>query len=667
MRILSTAIVAALLLSSTPLEATCTFGFLSHTEYPANSKPGDVTTGDFNNDGYVDVVVQNRTMLQVSILLGLAGGGFGAPTAIPTEYAQSDIQAAHFNADGNLDLVLSIPWSNNFTVYPYLKVLLGNGNGGFTAVPYTSQQLVYQNPTAIALGDFNKDGKMDAATAKNDGQFSSMQNLGGRLVQVAEYDTPGSLAMGIAAGDFDGDGHTDIALAETILKKVYFYYGVGDGTFTAGTTPLDLPHANRGPVDVEAGDFNGDGKDDVAVLIQNSSTSVDHGPLKIALSNGVARTFGTAADFGELPFAYELLVRDMDGDGHRDVVLAASSALAVFRGNGDGTFDAIETFESGLVSALGLAIDDFDRDGGPDVVTTMFSAGKIAVFLNACGRVGLSLTSSANPAAQGTPITITGTVIAPPTGAVAPTGTLTLKRSTTMLNSGNLTGGLSVQATMNDLTPATYAISAEYSGDSRFVPATATLQQVVTVPPFGPPPGLNAISFGGPVQLAWLATLDTDHYEVWRNNGAGWGFVGNAPGASFTDNGAPSSAALLYKVRAIAAGGTASEFSAVELALTYAFTDGTLTAGVTPVKLAHLTELRNAANAVRAVASHGAMTWAEPSPQIIRASHLTELRTAIAAARTSLGLSAVTYTDPSLTAGILVKAVHFEELRAAMR
>lgn len=665
MRILSTAIAAVLLLASPSLEATCTFGFLTHTEYAANSKPGDVTTGDFNNDGYVDIVVQNRTMLQVSILLGLAGGGFGPPTAIPTEWAQGDIQAAHLNADNNLDLVLSIPWSENFTVYPYLKVLLGNGSGGFTAVPYTSQQLVYQNPGAIALGDFNKDGKMDAATTKASGQFSSMQNLGGKFAQKAEYDTPGSVFSGIAAGDFDGDGHTDLAFAEAYLNKVYFFYGVGDGTFTAGETVLDFPHEQRDPVDVEAGDFNGDGKDDVAILSLNPYVGTDNGPLRISLSNGVARTFGTPAEFGALPYAYEMLVRDMDGDGHRDIVIAGSSALSIFRGNGDGTFDAMESFESGAVSPLGLAIDDFDRDGGPDVVTTMFNPGKVAVFLNACGRVGLNLTSSANPAAQGTPITITGTVVPPP--GDAPSGTLTLKRSTTVLNSGNLSGGLSLQATMNDLTPATYAISAEYSGDSRFVPSTTTLQQVVTVPPFGPPPGLNAISFGGPVQLAWLATLDTDHYEVWRNNGAGWGFLGNAPGASFTDNNAPSSAALLYKVRAIAAGGTASEFSAVELALTYAFTDGTLTAGVTPVKLAHLTELRSAANAVRAVASFGAMTWAEPSPQIIKASHLTELRTAIAAARTSLGLSAVTFTDPSLTAGITVKAVHFEELRGAMR
>lgn len=171
----------------------------------------------------------------------------------------------------------------------------------------------------------------------------------------------------------------------------------------------------------------------------------------------------------------------------------------------------------------------------------------MAVFLNTCGRVTLNLTSSVNPAPQGTPATITGTVVSPP--AAAATGTLTLKRGTTTLISGNLNGGNALQATLNDLPPATYTISAEYSGDSRFVPATKTLQQVVSTPPFGPPPGLNAISYGGPVQLSWYATANTDHYEVWRSNGAGWTLAGNAPAAAFTDAGAPASSALLYKVR----------------------------------------------------------------------------------------------------------------------
>ncbi|MBV9494065.1 MAG: hypothetical protein JOZ54_07445, partial [Acidobacteria bacterium] len=144
-------------------------------------------------------------------------------------------------------------------------------------------------------------------------------------------------------------------------------------------------------------------------------------------------------------------------------------------------------------------------------------------------------------------------------------------------------------------------------------------------------------------------------------------FAGSSPVASFTDNNAPSSAALLYKVRAVNGSGTTSEYGAPDLALTYAFTDTPLAPGVTLVKLSHLTELRSAANAVRALAALGPMPWTEPSPTIVRASHLTELRTAIAAARTALGLAAPSYDNDPLAAGIAVKAMHFEQLRTAMR
>jgi hypothetical protein len=646
-----------------PLHAACTFGFLSPSSFGANANPGDVTTGDFNNDGYVDLAIVNRNTSTISLLLGNNNGGFNAATTITTESSQGDLLSGYFNADQNLDLVLAVPNGNNF--HPHLKVLLGNGNGTFTAVAYTDQQAVYQNPERIVLGDFNKDGLMDAAVTKSSGMFSAMQNIGGKFAQKAEYTAYAvGLSTGIATGDFDGDGNLDLAVSEAISKKVYLFFGVGDGTFTAGATPIDLAHATWQPQDVEAADFNGDGKADLAIVIFDPYGGETRPPLEIALSNGVARTFGTPVPYGTLHGASEEEIKDIDGDGKLDVLVGNIDGLGVFRGNGDGTFAAPQTFGSHY--ALGLAIDDFDRDGGPDVVTTAFTTSEVDVFLNTCGRVSLNLMSSANPAAQGTAITITGTVVPPP--PVAPTGTLTLKRGTTILNSANLNAGYALAATMNDLSPGTYAMSAEYSGDSRFIAATATLSQVVTVPPFGPPPGFNAISTGGPVQMSWYATANTDHYEVWRNNGAGWAYIGNTAIAAYTDNTAPATSAFLYRVRAVSAGATTSDYSAADLALTYTFTDGTLQPGVTPVKLAHLTELRNAANAVRGLGGLGAITWADASPQLIRSSHVDELRTAINQARTALVLTTATFTDPTLTVGTtLIRAAHFEELRTAMR
>jgi hypothetical protein len=679
MKIRFAALVSVLLAwMSSPLFAVCTFNLLSpYPPFAVNSNAGDIATGDFNNDGKVDLAIVNRQSDKVSILLGTGGGTFGPPTQVASgDWSQGDIQAADFNNDGNIDLLLAIPYSNDFTTKPHLKILLGDGTGNFTPVAYyEAQQRLLRNPMYMALGDFNGDGYMDAVTTGDDG-FSAMVNVeyqhnGTRMAQKASYTTesPG-LAMGIATADFDGDGLLDVAVSNIITKKVYLFYGVadpqhpgrGDGTFSPSANTIDASDPNAQPEALAAADLNGDGKADLVIAMRNPANDANVPPLKVALSNGSSRSFGQVVNYGALLGASKVLVRDIDGDGKVDAMVTDLTALQFFHGNGDGTFAQQQGFGTG---ALGLAADDFDSDGGLDAVTTQFAAGKATVYMNSCGRVGLNLTATPNPAPEGTAITVTGTLVSPP--ALAATGTLTLKRGTTILNSASLNAGTQLTATMNGLVHGTYMLTAEYSGDSHFLPFTTSIQQVVTVPPFGPPPGLNAISFGGPVQLSWFATAATDHYEVWRSNGAGWSFVGNAASSSYSDSTAPATA-LLYKVRAIAANTTASEFSAADLALRHAFTDGTLVAGTTPVKLVHLMELREDANAVRALAGLGAATWTEPSPVVIKAAHVTELRNAINQARSTIGLAPFTFTDSSLAVGSTpIKAVHFEELRQAMR
>ena len=665
-----------------PLRGDCPFGLLSPSHYGAGSTPSSMATADFNKDGYVDLAALNTGSgdhSTVSILLGTAGGGFGAPSSITIDHSQADILAADFNNDGKLDLIIAIPWSNNLTVTPHLQVLLGNGDGTFTPVPYTQDQAVYQNPSRMALGDFNHDGLIDVATTKTPftcciGLLSVMQNVGGKMATKGEYTTSnssdGKVATGIAVGDFDGDGERDIAVSEydvgggvNTAEKIYLFYGAGDGTFVKSANTIDvMSDVHFQPQDLKAGDFNGDGKDDLAIVMFDPYGG-SQSPLKISLSNGAARSFTVPVDYGALDRGLRAVVKDIDGDGKLDIITSGYAGMLFFRGNGDGSFAQQQVVGS---TATWLFVDDFDRDGGPDIVATTGNANQVDVYLNTCARITLNLSSSANPAAQGTSITVTGAVVFPP--AAVPTGTLTLKRGTTVLNSGNLNGGTSIAATMDDLTPATYTFTAQYSGDSRFVSAIKTIQQIITVPPFGPPPHVNAISFGGPVQVSWYATANTDHYEIQRNNGAGWIAAGTSVSAALTDLAAPSSSALLYRVRAKAADGTASEYSASDLALTYAFTDGTIQSGVTLVKRVHLTELRNAANAVRAVAQMGAVSWVEPLPVTIRTAHIAELRTAINQARAALLLPSAVYTDPTLAAGSnVVRAIHFEELRAAMR
>jgi hypothetical protein len=101
------------------------------------------------------------------------------------------------------------------------------------------------------------------------------------------------------------------------------------------------------------------------------------------------------------------------------------------------------------------------------------------------------------------------------------------------------------------------------------------------------------------------------------------------------------------------------------------FTDNTLTVGVTTAKAQHIIEIRQAVDALRAVAGLGPAPWTDPtlSPfaTMIRAVHILELRLFLEDAASRLGLAAGTYTDPGLTSGFTIKRAHLEDLRQRIR
>ncbi|MGZ8831223.1 MAG: hypothetical protein ACXW2Q_12710, partial [Thermoanaerobaculia bacterium] len=95
--------------------------------------------------------------------------------------------------------------------------------------------------------------------------------------------------------------------------------------------------------------------------------------------------------------------------------------------------------------------------------------------------------------------------------------------------------------------------------------------------------------------------------------------------------------------------------------------DNAIIPGVTPIRLAHLTELRSAVNSLRNVYFLGSFGWAESSPTMVSASQWIELRDAVNATRNAIGQAPLAYTDPALSSGATIRAVHVEELRAGIR
>ena len=211
---------------------------------------------------------------------------------------------------------------------------MGNGDGTFRpAVDYT----VGNEPDAIVAGDFSGNGQLDLAVANNGGfsPSSSVSILLGRgdgTFQPAVDYTVGNGASAIAVGDFVGDGKLDLAVANA--TGVSILLGTGDGTFQSA---VDYTVGNY-PDAIVVGDFNGDGRLDLALDNGNSG-------IAILLGNGNG-TFQPAVDYGVGGSPSAIVAGDFNGDGRLDLAVASAGScclnvpgsVAILMGTGDGGF-----------------------------------------------------------------------------------------------------------------------------------------------------------------------------------------------------------------------------------------------------------------------------------------------------------------------------------------
>lgn len=183
------------------------------------------------------------------------------------------------------------------------------------------------------------------------------------------------------------------------------------------------------------------------------------------------------------------------------------------------------------------------------------------------------------------------------------------------------------------------------------------------------PAALDAHYSGSAAAISWGAVPGAAFYEIGRSaNGQTFTNVSSPATTSASDSAVSSGQAYLYRVRARTTN-AASAWS-TDLMTAIAFTDDPLVATSTPIRATHLTQLRTAVNAVRALAGLGASTFSDASSAgvLIRVVHVTELRAALNAGRTTLALPAQNYTRPSLQAGSsTVQAIDLNELRNGVR
>ncbi len=309
---------------------TCFSQSFSTKSYPVNGLAGQIIVADFNGDHIPDIATVNSDTNTVSILINNGDGTFRPHMDFATGPGPSGLAAVDWNNDGKMDLVVS---NGGADAAHSVSILLGNGDGTFQ--PHH-----------------------DIAGAPN--------------------------ANSIAVGDFNGDGHPDIATSSNSpVNAVYVSLGNGKGGVTAqkvtsgiGLGPQPFPDSNTYLVSkIAVADFNRDGKDDLYYIeCCDTFVIVQLGAFGVLVSKGDG-TFTNDPIGGAIVPPTDLITTDINQDGLTDAIIPSIGChepcigAGVFINKGDGTFGGgpgLDLNDNGF--QVGGAVFDVDGDGHKDFV-----------------------------------------------------------------------------------------------------------------------------------------------------------------------------------------------------------------------------------------------------------------------------------------------------------
>lgn len=320
-----------------------------------------IASGDFNGDGKPDLVTSNRGENSASVFIGNGDGTFQSPVSYQVGANPEGVAVGDLNGDKKLDFVVV----NEFVS---TSIFLGNGDGTFREIGLYPHGGVF-----AALADVNGDQKLDLVTESG----TALGNGDGTFKDPIGY-SAGPLPVAVAVGDFNRDGKPDLAIADySFGGHVYVLLGNGDGTFQSATTYS----SGRSSHSVATGDFNGDGKLDLTLPNQADNT------VSVLLGNGDG-AFGAATNYATGSNPHSVVAADFNNDGKVDLAVAGNDigatafGVSILSGNGDGSFRGAVTYNSPQ-SSFAIVAADFNRDGSLDLATPFAQVG---VLLNACSQ-----------------------------------------------------------------------------------------------------------------------------------------------------------------------------------------------------------------------------------------------------------------------------------------
>jgi hypothetical protein len=505
--------------------------FQAEVTYVSGAYPLALAIQDINGDGTPDLLVTDWSSNSITALLGNGNGTFSPKTSLPPSPSSSvplSSMAAvvgDFNGDGIPDLALA-EGSSDYTNTGVVSVLLGKGKGAFqTSVNSNSNGALF----AIAAADFNGDGRLDVALSNGNGAAVMLGNgAGGFGAPLQIVNTLATPARGLAVGDFNNDGHQDVIVVGNGFvqtQPIYVVLGNGDGTFQPAK---QFWSSTSIPITIAAADFNHDGKLDIVVALNPNGIAVMLGNgdgtfqspltyptddlpsgLTVADVNGdgiadiIATgdqvdvflgkgdgTFSSSVNYSGGNFPQQVITGDVNADGKLDLIVAAegtaaTGAIEILLGNGDGTFQSPVEIQSGGTGPM--AVGDLNQDGTADIITTGYPG---ALFLS-------------GPLATLSPFSINfGTVSV---SSTSPAMNLTL------VNSGNAPLDLSAITTTTDYSATnacggSVAVSSSCTASVTFTPATSGSSSGVFTITDNSPQGRQNVPLSGTGQPGFSMT-----------------------------------------------------------------------------------------------------------------------------------------------------------------
>lgn len=369
----------------------------------------DVETADINGDGHLDILV--AATFEAHIFWGGGDGSFGPrayfysprPGMMTTAMVVGDINHDQHpdlvvsdgasivslinQGDGTFERVSQVAGTMSplttqladmdndgqqdlFGVRDGIQILRGEAQGGFVTRAAYAPSL--KSPS-LTLADVNNDGRLDVVVGQSTANDVSVfiAEADGSLRSPTKIFGAGSPLI-VRAGDFNADGKVDLAFSYHAGQRIGFVYGNGDGSFSARQ---DIETGHYQPITLEVADINGDGRDDIVTAGDVRNISV-----LLATPTGFAPFIENQTEFG----VTSLALVDITGDGKVDVLSTEYSnhSFSVNPGVGDGTLLAPTRYVS-TNSINRIHVADLDGDGIRDVIVGNIDIyGKTALQIN---------------------------------------------------------------------------------------------------------------------------------------------------------------------------------------------------------------------------------------------------------------------------------------------